>query len=758
MDCWINQLQKSKDVRGIKLDSHKASAPKDNFGKVKVDLDPSEARKNKELRRYRLNAIQIPRLRLLGFGLLSFFIFLHNLVILEPFSWFPFFLCTIILFSYALLSWLILYLFFSKLKAIDLSLFFLNADIFIFILVIYFTGGEKSWLFFLLMVRVADQTNTNFKRVLYFSHLSVLSYFLLLSYLSLVEHRSLAWPIELSKILFIYSSNFYIALTAKTAEKLRNRTGASIRKARDELIRRKKIEDALRESEERFKDISYSMADWIWEVDKNGLYKYASGKVKQILGYDPNEIIDKTPFDLMPKKEAERVAEFFRKIASEKKPIIDLENWNLTKAGKKVCLLTNGVPILDESNELIGYRGVDKDITERKQIEVEKKKLEAQLQRAQKMEAIGALAGGVAHDLNNILSGLVGYPELLLMDLPEDSPLKKSILIIQKSGQKAAAIVQDLLTLARRGVAVEEIVSINEIINDYFKSTEHEKLQKYHPNVQCKISSETNLLNILGSPVHLFKTVMNLVSNAAEAIGDSGEIIISTRNEYIDKPITGYDHVVEGDYVVLTVADNGMGILAEDIEKIFEPFYTKKKMGRSGTGLGMAVVWGTVKDHNGYIDVQSTKGKGTTFRLYFPVTRKEVAEEKTAVSIDDYRGTETVLIVDDIQEQREIASAMLSKLGYSVATVSSGEEAVDYMRKNSPNLIVLDMIMDPGIDGLETFKRILKLNPGQKAIITSGFSETERVKEAQRLGVGAYVKKPYLLERLGLAVRTELDK
>jgi CheY-like chemotaxis protein len=182
-------------------------------------------------------------------------------------------------------------------------------------------------------------------------------------------------------------------------------------------------------------------------------------------------------------------------------------------------------------------------------------------------------------------------------------------------------------------------------------------------------------------------------------------------------------------------------------------------MGRSGTGLGMAVVWGTVKDHNGYIDVQSTEGKGTTFSLYFPVTRKEVAKDKALVSIDDYMGKgESILVVDDVKEQREIATKILKKLDYSVSTVSSGEEAVDYLKDNSADLLILDMIMDPGIDGYETYKRIIELRPGQKALIVSGFSETKRVKKAQRLGAGAYVKKPFLLQKIGLAVRDELDK
>ncbi|MEA1876457.1 MAG: response regulator, partial [Bacteroidota bacterium] len=224
-------------------------------------------------------------------------------------------------------------------------------------------------------------------------------------------------------------------------------------------------------------------------------------------------------------------------------------------------------------------------------------------------------------------------------------------------------------------------------------------------------------------------------------------------------PLRGYDDVEEGDYIIFTVSDTGVGISSKDMERIFEPFYTKKVMGRSGTGLGMAVVWGTVKDHRGYIDVQSTEGKGTTFTLYFPVTRKEIDGKQEALPMEEYMGKgESILVVDDVEEQREIASRILKKLGYSVTSVSSGEEAVDYMKDNSADLLVLDMIMDPGIDGLDTYKGILELNSGQKAIIASGFSETDRVKEAQRLGAGKYIKKPYTLEKIGLAVKEELEK
>ena len=419
------------------------------------------------------------------------------------------------------------------------------------------------------------------------------------------------------------------------------------------------------------------------------------------------------------------------------------------KSGESIAVEIRTLPAeIDGQNIVLG---IARDITERK-------RLETSLREAQKMEAIGTLAGGVAHDLNNILGGLVSYPELLLLQLPEDSPLRKPILTIQKSGEKAAAVVQDLLTLARRGVVVTEVVNLNDVTSEYLKSPEYENLQSYHPGVYVETHFEKNVLNILGSSIHLSKTVMNLVSNAAEAMPEGGTLTVSTENRYIDRPIGGYDHVKEGDYVVFTVSDTGIGISPDDINKIFEPFYTKKKMGRSGTGLGMAVVWGTVKDHNGYIDVQSTEGKGTTFTLYFPVTRKS-PEERSEISLKDYRGKgETILIVDDVEEQRKIASGMLKELGYSVVSVSSGEEAVEYLKSRKVDLLVLDMIMDPGLDGLETYQKIIEIHSGQKAIIASGFSETDRAGELQNLGAGAYIKKPFLLEKIGLAVKEELQK
>jgi len=398
------------------------------------------------------------------------------------------------------------------------------------------------------------------------------------------------------------------------------------------------------------------------------------------------------------------------------------------------------------------------EIETRAKAEKRNQELLKKLHQSQKMEAIGTLAGGVAHDLNNVLTAQIGYPELMIMDLPEDSPLIKPLLSIQESGHKATAIVQDLLTMARRGVVVTDVININQIVKNYIKSPECNKVKSFHPNVTISIDLDSDLSNIIGSKIHIFNAIMNLVNNATEAMPAGGNISISTQGRNIAKSEKGYSDLAKGDYAIISVSDTGTGIAPEDTEKIFEPFYTKKRMGRSGTGLGMTVVWGTVQDHKGHIEVKSKKNFGTTFTLYFPTTDKKIADNTKALSIEEYMGNhESILIVDDEKKQRELATDILNRLNYSVTSVESGEKAIEYMKTNSPDLLILDMLMDPGIDGCETYKQILEINPGQNSIIASGFSETDRVKEMQKLGAGEYIKKPYTFEKIGIAVKKSLE-
>lgn len=516
-----------------------------------------------------------------------------------------------------------------------------------------------------------------------------------------------------------------------------------------EVAERKQVEKVLLESEQKMKAILMASPIGIGLIN-NGRLEWANETLFTMSGYEEKSLLGQNISILFTdEEEYERTGrELFK---DNKGDAVNIETQWIRKNGAILdCIL--GVCALDSKDLSKGMILTVIDMSESKE-------LQSKLMRAQKMEIIGTLAAGVAHDLNNILGGVVSYPELLTIDMPDSNPLKGPLLTIKKAGEKAAAIVQDLLTLARRGVSVNEVLNLNSIITEFLKSPECENILSFHPNIDVDVNLDNGLFNIIGSGFHLSKIIMNLVSNSAEAMPNGGRILISTENQYLDTPVSGYENIKEGEYVTLTVSDTGEGIPKADLIKIFEPFYTKKKMGRSGTGLGMTVVWGTVKDHNGYVDIRSEENRGTTIRLYFPVSRESTAAKKASMPVDIYMSKgESILIVDDVEEQRIILSRILEKLGYRVTAVSGGEEAVEYMKNNSADLVVLDMIMEPGINGLETYKQILEIHPGQKAIVASGFSETEHVREALRLGAFAYIKKPYNIEKIGRAIRGALER
>lgn len=384
------------------------------------------------------------------------------------------------------------------------------------------------------------------------------------------------------------------------------------------------------------------------------------------------------------------------------------------------------------------------------------RELEERLARSQKMEALGLLAGGIGHDLNNVLSGVVSYPDLLLMEMPDNHPLRKAITGIRNSGLKAAAIVQDLLALARRGVMQTTVLDLNvDIVQDYLGSQDYASLLAQHPGIRIETCLEPGLQPIKGSPVHIRKSLMNLVINAMEAQPHGGAIRISTANVEPE----GDPRLPAGPCVLLRIEDDGVGIRPEDQARIFEPFYSKKVLGRSGTGLGMAVVWGTVQDHKGHIAVHSALEQGASFDLFFPATPELRLPAATTIPMEAYKGHgERILVVDDLADQRTLVAEILRKLNYRVDTAASGEAALEHLALHPADLVLLDMIMDPGMDGLDTYRRIIQLRPGQKAIIASGYAESERVMAAIALGVSRYLRKPYLLESLGQALLEELSR
>jgi len=399
------------------------------------------------------------------------------------------------------------------------------------------------------------------------------------------------------------------------------------------------------------------------------------------------------------------------------------------------------------------------DQTERVKTNKAKKNLEEKLHRSKKMEALGLLASGVAHDLNNILSGLVTLPEIILLKMGKRDPNRSRVETIYHSGIKASAVVNDLLTIAR-GIATKKTVfNIDSIVKDYFDSPEFKNLEKKYPLVKVISKLNAKNTNILGSEIHIRKSIMNLITNAFEVLENKGFISISINNIQLNSTVKCYQIIPTGNYVVLEISDSGKGIDKNYLNRIFEPFFTRKQMGMSGTGLGLAIVWNTMEDHGGYIDLTSEIGKGTSFKLYFPLSKEKISETGDYISINSFKGKgEKILVVDDEEIQRSVASELLVELNYTPTVVSSGEEAVKKIKTTNFDLILLDMILQDGINGKETYKRIKEISPNQKAIIVTGMSSSKDVDETIALGASSIITKPYAIAEIALALKDVLQK
>ncbi|KAB2889947.1 MAG: response regulator [Desulfobulbaceae bacterium] len=506
--------------------------------------------------------------------------------------------------------------------------------------------------------------------------------------------------------------------------------------------------DQLRLSEERLHALSDAAFEAIFLTEK-GIVLEQNRAAEMMFGYSHEEAVGRHANLWVAPEDRDHVIS----------RILEQENLPYEATGIKKDGSSFPIQIQTRQAEYRGRRvrvNAVRDLTAQKRAENEQQAMEDKLRRSQKMESLGLMAGGVAHDLNNILSGIVNYPELMLMNLPEDSPMCAPLRAIRDSGRSAAAVVDDLLSLARGVSTVRENNNLNAIVAAYLESPEFHNLKSSHSTVRFRTELEPDLLNISCSTIHIKKCVMNLVTNAAEAIMDKGEIVVSTRNEYCEGALPGFPEMEKGEYAVLTVGDTGMGIPEESLERIFEPFYSRKVVGRSGTGLGLALAWSTVRDHQGAITVESGAG-GTIFELYFPANRLGMVVTEEVADLARFRGQgQKVLVVDDDQQQRVLARQILEHLGYRAETIASGEEAVTLLKRERCDLVILDMVMDPGINGCETYRRISEIHPGQLAIITSGYSESAEVQKAMALGVRRFVKKPYTIGTIAAVIHDTL--
>lgn len=500
---------------------------------------------------------------------------------------------------------------------------------------------------------------------------------------------------------------------------------------------RKRAEYDLVESERKFRSYVDNSPDGMFISNKNRDIIDVNASASKITGYSREELLSMKIEDLYEKNMLSAVQDSISTVRTTGRSRGEVEFRR--RDGSTGFWLVNVVRLDDDQ-----YLSFVKDITEMKLLRDLKS-------RAERLEMAGTVAGQVAHDFNNLLAPIVAYPEFIRDGCDDDPEIKMYLDSMEKAAQKIAEINQDLLTLGRRGHYNLDVLNINTIVRQAISEMNAEC-----KNISFEIDLGENILNIMGGSAQIHRMISNLLHNARDAISDEGRITVKTENYYVDDDEILYNKVRRGEYVKLTISDNGCGIHADILQNIFDPFFTTKNTDkRRGTGLGMSVVDAVVKDHNAIIDLRSEVGRGTSFYIYFPITRKlhdHHAQDEIA------GGGESVLIVDDDDVQREVSYHILSKLGYRVQVLDKGEKAVEFMKTNSCDLVILDMIMPGGIDGAETYRRILEIRPNQKAIVLSGFSETDRVSEIIALGAGAFVQKPLTRNELALAVRTELDR
>ncbi len=517
----------------------------------------------------------------------------------------------------------------------------------------------------------------------------------------------------------------------------------------EERVRKRTI--TLHENQERLqKFLDYAPLGILIADSETMELQYTNPAICTMLGYSNTELLSLKTIDLHRKQDGPFIAKKFKQLASGKNNTV-----HDTLFQRKDGSLFNA-DIIAAPLEHEGMTAVIGFIVDR----TEMKALGEQLRQAQKMEAIGMMAGGVAHDLNNILSGVISYPELMLMQLPESSELRKPILAVQNAGKRAATVVADLLTVARGAASTREPCDLHRLINEYCNSQEYGQLQFAKPEVSCERKLDARATTISCSPPHIKKIVMNLLGYAFEDIEVTGIISLSTSNEQIENSPSKTLNITTGHYIVLEIKYHSTPISPKDLEQLFEPFYTKKVMEKSGTGLEMAVVWNSVQDHNGRIFVYSDTEE-TRFQIYLPLAEdggeKRHVQDMNKEILKKDRADQKLLVVDDEPQLRDIATLMLQALGYTVKAVASGEEALEFLAENDMDLVILDMLMDPGMNGLQTFQEIRKLKPQQKAIIASGFSESDDIKETLRLGAKSFIKKPYTMQTLDTTILEALN-
>jgi len=509
-----------------------------------------------------------------------------------------------------------------------------------------------------------------------------------------------------------------------------------------DITERKLTEDARRESEERYRLLVENASEAIFVI-KDGIVKFPNFKTEEMTGYSEKELSE-IPFkNIIHPDDREMVLERRRKRLMGEKPPSTYSFRMINKSGNELLVQINTVLITWEGKPAtINFIG---DITEQK-------RLETQLQQAQKMESVGTLAGGIAHDFNNLLMGILGRTSLISADVDSFHPHTEHLKEIEKYVKSAADLTKQLLGFARGGRYVVKPTELNELIKN-----QNQMFGRTQKNINIQEKYEKDLWVVEVDRKQIEQVLLNLYVNSWHAMPGGGNLYIQTENIVIDEFFNRTYHVEPGKYVKISVTDTGVGMDKATQQKIFDPFFTTKEMGR-GTGLGLASAYGIIKNHNGFIDFYSKKGEGTTFNIYLPASEKEAVKE-VEIHEELYRGTETLLLVDDEDMIVDVGCGIIDKLGYKSLTAKSGEEAIGVYKKNHDkiDMVILDMIM-PDMDGGETYDKLKEINPDIKVLLSSGYSINGQATEILERGCNGFIQKPFNMADLSKKIREVLDK
>lgn len=514
-----------------------------------------------------------------------------------------------------------------------------------------------------------------------------------------------------------------------------------------DLAASKLAEDALREGEERYRDLIEGTHDLVQSVAPDGHFLFVNRAWKETLGYSDSDLLGITLFDIIEPDSRAHCHEIFSKLLAGE-PVDNMQVTLLAKDGKPI-LLEGAATARHIGERVVATQAFFRNITE-------KRHLEDQFRQSQKMEAIGRLAGGVAHDFNNLLTAIIGYSQLALGRLHREDPMRKEIEEIERAGQRAAGLTNQLLAFSRRQVLQPQVLDLNAVVADIAKMLE----RLIGEDVVLATSLAPNIGFVKADRGQIEQIIMNLAVNSRDAMPDGGKLTIETFNADLDESYTA-EHINArpGPHVVLAISDNGSGIDKETQSNIFEPFFTTKEQGK-GTGLGLSTVFGIVNQSGGHIGLYSEPGKGTTFKVYLP--RLEEADEKREPRVsqsESLEGSETVLLVEDEDSVRELARRILEMYGYVVLEAAGGDDTrrICEGHEGRINLMLTDVVM-PGANGRELAQMVAPLQPEMKVLYMSGYTDDAIVQHGALSADTPFLQKPFTPATLARKVREVLDK